>query len=118
EAPRRGRGGRLHRALRGRGPVRRLVAAADRRGARHGRRALPDGVLREGKPAMTTEPVRKRLALAGTGHRGAGLWGRQLLRDLPGHVELVALADPNSRRLAAAQKAIGTNAPGYTDVRE
>jgi predicted dehydrogenase len=67
---------------------------------------------------MTGEPQRRRVALAGTGHRGSATWGRQLTRDLAERVELVGLADPNSRRLAVAQQAIGTNAPAFADVGE
>jgi predicted dehydrogenase len=67
---------------------------------------------------MSTEAQRRRVALVGTGHRGSGTWGRQLLRDCGERVELVGLADSNRRRLAVAQRYIGTNAPAYTDVRE
>ena len=67
---------------------------------------------------MNTEPSRRRIALAGTGHRGSGTWGRQLFRDMADRVELVGLADSNSLRLAEAQRTIGTNAPTFADVRE
>ncbi|MEX0854009.1 MAG: Gfo/Idh/MocA family oxidoreductase [Bauldia sp.] len=67
---------------------------------------------------MSAEPPRRRIALAGTGHRGSGTWGRQLCRDMPDRIELVGLADPNALRLAQAQLAIGTNAPAFTDVGE
>jgi predicted dehydrogenase len=67
---------------------------------------------------MADEPQRRRIALAGTGHRGSGTWGRQLVRDMADRVELVGLADSNGRRLAVAQQAIGTNAPAFTDVGE
>ncbi len=66
----------------------------------------------------TTGTTRRRVALAGTGHRGSGTWGRELFRDFRHRLELVGLADTNSRRLAAAQAFIGTNAPAFTDVRE
>ena len=67
---------------------------------------------------MANEGQRRRVALAGTGHRGSGTWGKQLTRDMAERVELVGLADTNSRRLAAAQVAIGTNAPAFTNVGE
>ena len=67
---------------------------------------------------MSLERPRRRVALAGTGHRGSGTWGRQLFRDLNDRLELVGLADINSLRLAQAQRYIGTNAPAFTDVRE
>jgi predicted dehydrogenase len=67
---------------------------------------------------MTVEPQRRRIAIAGTGHRGTSTWGRQLIRDMAERVELVGLADTNSLRLAEAQRAIGTNAPAFADVGE
>jgi predicted dehydrogenase len=67
---------------------------------------------------MNAEQPRRRIAVAGTGHRGSGTWGRQLIREMADRVELVGLADPNPLRLAAAQHLIGTNAPAFTDVRE
>jgi predicted dehydrogenase len=67
---------------------------------------------------MSLEEPRRRVALAGTGHRGSGTWGRQLFRDRNDRLELVGLADINSLRLAQAQRYIGTNAPAFTDVRE
>ena len=65
---------------------------------------------------MNTLPTRRRIALAGTGHRGSGTWGRDLVRDWATEVELVGIADPNPLRLAAASRIIGTNAPPFTDV--
>ncbi len=62
--------------------------------------------------------LKRRVALAGTGHRGAGTWGRQLLRDHGGRVELVGLHDVNPLRLARARDAIGTPAPAFADLRE
>ena len=53
---------------------------------------------------MSLERTRRRVALAGTGHRGSGTWGRQLFRDLNDRLELVGLADVNSLRLAQAQR--------------
>jgi predicted dehydrogenase len=62
--------------------------------------------------------VKRRVALAGTGHRGAGTWGRQLLRDHGSRVELVGLNDVNPLRLAQARQAIGTEAPAFGDLAE
>ena len=62
--------------------------------------------------------VKRRVALAGTGHRGAGTWGRQLLRDHGGRVELVGLHDVNALRLARAREAIGSSAPVFGDLAE
>ncbi|HET7714747.1 MAG TPA: Gfo/Idh/MocA family oxidoreductase [Bauldia sp.] len=59
---------------------------------------------------------KRRTALVGTGHRGAGTWGQILLADHGDRVRLVALCDTNPLRLAVARDAIGVDAPLYTDV--
>src|SRR4051812_48121044 len=60
--------------------------------------------------------AKRRVALAGTGHRGAGTWGKELVANCGAWVELVGLCDSNSMRLASARAAIGTEAPGFADV--
>ena len=61
---------------------------------------------------------RKRVALVGTGHRGTGTWGKELVRSFSDLVELVGLSDTNALRLERAQVAIGTSAPIFTDPSE
>ncbi len=63
---------------------------------------------------MAKDKGRRRVALVGTGHRGAGTWGKELLANFPGVVELVGLCDTNSMRLERARAAIGTDAPTFT----
>jgi predicted dehydrogenase len=58
---------------------------------------------------------KRRIALVGTGHRGLGTWGRELLANCGEWVELVGLADSNSLRLSRARAALGTEAPAFTD---
>jgi predicted dehydrogenase len=58
---------------------------------------------------------KRRVALVGTGHRGAGTWGRELLANCGQWVEFVGLCDRNSLRLERARAAIGTAAPVFTD---
>ena len=62
--------------------------------------------------------AKRRVALAGTGHRGAGTWGKELIANCSEWVELVGLCDANALRLARAREAIGTAAPAFTDLRE
>ena len=50
---------------------------------------------------------KRRVALIGTGHRGAGTWGKELLANCGELVDLVGLCDSNSLRLERARKAIG-----------
>ena len=64
------------------------------------------------------EGSKRRVALVGTGHRGTGTWGKELLATCGEWVELVGLCDRNSLRLERARAAIGTAAPGFTDPSE
>ena len=65
---------------------------------------------------MLHPPTRRRIALVGTGHRGTGMWGKELLAGWREHVEIVALCDLNPLRAEHAARLIGTNAPVFTDV--
>ena len=59
---------------------------------------------------------KRRVAVVGTGHRGAGTWGRELLSNCGAWVQLVGLCDANSRRLENARAAIGAAVPTFTDL--
>jgi predicted dehydrogenase len=59
---------------------------------------------------------KRRVAVIGTGHRGAGTWGKELLANCGDLVDLVGLCDSNSLRLARAREAIGVDCPVYTDL--
>ena len=61
------------------------------------------------------QPARRRLALAGTGSRGSGTWGEDLVQHYADRVELVGLFDRNGLRARAAQRLIGTTAPVFAD---
>jgi predicted dehydrogenase len=61
---------------------------------------------------------KRRVALVGTGHRGAGTWGRELIANCGEWVELVGLSDTNSMRLESARAAIGFDASAFTDCAE
>ncbi len=68
-----------------------------------------------GAVGAPVQPARRRLALAGTGSRGSGTWGEDLVRHYADRVELVGLFDANSLRARAAQGLIGTTAPVFAD---
>ena len=58
---------------------------------------------------------KRRVALVGTGHRGAGTWGKELLANCGEWVELVGLSDKNSLRLERARERHRRRAPTFTD---
>lgn len=56
-----------------------------------------------------------RTALVGTGIRGTGTWGRDLLRRYGDVVEMVGLCDRNPKRMAFSKTYMGAACPAYTD---
>lgn len=59
-----------------------------------------------------------RLAQVGTGHRGTGFWGRNLLTNFKDVVEFVGIYDINPGRAAFAQDLYGGNVPVYKSYEE
>lgn len=59
-----------------------------------------------------------RLAMVGTGHRGTGFWGRDLLKNFGDAVEFVGLCDINPGRMAYAKQTLVTNAKEYPDFEQ
>ena len=62
-----------------------------------------------------TNSNKRRIALAGTGHRGTGTWGRDLLAEHGDRVDLVGLFDVNPMRLEAARALLDRQVPMHTD---
>ena len=56
-----------------------------------------------------------KVAIVGTGSRGLGMWGRELLNEQGDKVELVGLCDINPLRLQFGQKYLQTKAPIFSD---
>jgi predicted dehydrogenase len=73
---------------------------------------LPDSVL------VRTQAHRKRLAMVGTGHRGTGMWGKELLAAYGDRVQFVGLCDSNPGRLESAKRLMGVDCPTFTDCEE
>jgi predicted dehydrogenase len=72
----------------------------------------------KGFAGINTFQRKTRVALVGTGVRGVGMYGRNLLRDYSNFVEMVGLCDTNPGRLKYAKEYIGTKAPTFTDLDE
>jgi predicted dehydrogenase len=56
-----------------------------------------------------------RIALVGTGSRGTGMWGKDVLESYGDRVEYVGLCDINPGRVEAAKKYMGATCKTYTD---
>jgi len=65
------------------------------------------------KPAA---PVKKmKVALVGTGSRGNGMWGRDLVQAYPDYLTFVGLCDKNEGRVKTGKEMIGADCPTFTD---
>lgn len=68
------------------------------------------------KASTTVESHKKlRVALVGTGSRGCGMWGRDLVERYPTYLEFVGLCDINEGRLAFGKEYIGVNCPTFAN---
>ncbi len=56
-----------------------------------------------------------KVALVGTGSRGAGMWGRDIQKNYANQITFVGLCDKNKGRVAFAKHHIGVDCPTYTD---
>lgn len=63
----------------------------------------------------TSSQRQLRMAIVGAGSRASFTWGQEVVKGYSDVVEIVGLCDHNGKRVAAAQKLIGTAAPTFTD---
>jgi predicted dehydrogenase len=77
--------------------------------------ALAATAISVAHPLAEAPPRRLRMALVGTGNRGSLTWGQDVVKGYSDVVEIVGLCDKNSKRVEAAKKLIGVNAPTFTD---
>ncbi len=76
-------------------------------------------ILAGSTSAATVTPLaRRRYAIIGTGHRGTGMWGKDIFERYANEIEFVGLCDKNGKRAEAGKKLIGTTCPTYTDFDE
>ena len=62
--------------------------------------------------------ARRRYAIVGTGDRGSGMWGRDLVQRYPDLLEFVGLCDQNPKRTQAAAAYMGVTPPMFTNFDE
>ncbi len=62
--------------------------------------------------------AKMKIALVGTGIRGCGMFGRDVMRKYQEQVEFVGLSDINEGRLNYAKEYIGVDCPTYLDADE
>lgn len=70
-----------------------------------------------GTASLFTGP-KKRYAMVGTGHRGTGMWGKDIIAEYADYVEFVGLCDKNKGRVETAKKMMGVNCPTFTNFEE
>lgn len=80
----------------------------------------PNETLQAASATVTTQtPGNKmKVALIGTGSRGCGMWGRDLVKRYPEQITFVGLCDNNPGRLQKGKEYIGTDCPTYTDFEQ
>jgi predicted dehydrogenase len=61
---------------------------------------------------------KKRIAMVGTGHRGTGMWGKEVVDTYSDYIEFVGLCDINKGRVETARKMLGVTCPVFTDFEE
>jgi len=76
-------------------------------------------VLSKG-PAWASELTgrKKKLAVVGTGVRGIGFWGKNLVENYGDQLEFVGLCDPNPGRVQFAKEYMGVSCPTFTNFDE
>jgi predicted dehydrogenase len=67
---------------------------------------------------VTAQAAPKRYALVGTGHRGTGMWGKDLVTKYSGELKFVGLCDTNHKRVLVGKELIGVDCPTFTNLDE
>ena len=72
----------------------------------------------QGSGALGATGAKRRYALVGTGIRGTGMWGKDLLPRYADVLEFVGMCDVNPLRAEAGRKRVGVDCPTYTSIEE
>ncbi|KAA6340506.1 putative oxidoreductase YteT [termite gut metagenome] len=75
----------------------------------------PLSLKAEGTAVQSPKASKLRVAMVGTGSRGCGMWGADIVRDYSHQIEFVGLCDKNQGRVETAKRLIGVSCPTYTD---
>ena len=70
------------------------------------------------KSATMFKGKKKRYAMVGTGHRGTGMWGVDVVKEYSEYVEFVGLCDKNMGRAVYAKKVMELGCPVFSDFEE
>jgi predicted dehydrogenase len=78
--------------------------------------AVAGALLSDNLLASAVPNAKKRIAMVGTGHRGTGMWGVEVLKEFGNTIEFVGLCDKNPGRVEAGKKLMNVNCRTYTDL--
>ncbi|MGI9626251.1 MAG: Gfo/Idh/MocA family protein, partial [Longimicrobiales bacterium] len=82
-----------------------------------GQAPAPESALARTRSTPVAQ-ARTRVAMVGTGIRGTGMWGRDLVEGYSDVVEFVGLSDHNPGRLEYGRDYIGADCPTFVDFDE
>jgi predicted dehydrogenase len=82
----------------------------------HSAAAVAATLLSDSLLAHTLDLPKKKIAMVGTGHRGTGMWGSEVINEYADSVEFVGLCDINPGRVKTAQKMMKLSCPTYTNL--
>ncbi len=77
--------------------------------------AVAGAILLNPLETQAKPKAKMRLAMVGTGVRGAGMWGRDVLKSYTDVVEFVGLCDINQGRVNTVKMGLGLSCPTFTD---
>ncbi|MDR1938519.1 MAG: Gfo/Idh/MocA family oxidoreductase [Tannerellaceae bacterium] len=69
----------------------------------------------ETNTVLSPKATKLKVALVGTGSRGCGMWGADIVKSYPDYIEFVGLCDKNQGRVETGKKLIGADCPTFTD---
>lgn len=83
---------------------------------KHTGTVVAGAMLSDSLLASTLNPVKKKIAMVGTGHRGTGMWGTEVIEEYAKSIEFVGLCDINPGRVATAKKMMNVSCRTYTNL--